>query len=133
MPKLTIFPVSILACFTATVVLAGTASANIADPITPTQKKYVSNGEYGIRSDDFGSSTWLENNGEQGFRIVKSTAHGPKVTAYPNIFRGWQWGIGTKGNWPIKISADNMPRADFTVHQTWKGTYDASRLMQKSP
>jgi hypothetical protein len=48
------------------------------------------------------------------------------VTAYPNIFRGWQWGIGTKGGWPIKVSADNAPKADFTVHQTWKGTYDAS-------
>ena len=56
------------------------------------------------------------------------------MTAYPNIFRGWQWGIGTKGDWPIKVSADNKPRADFTVHQTWKGTYDASldiwRLMR---
>ena len=80
MPRLTIFPASILACFTATVVLASTASASIAegDLITPSQKKYVSNGEYGIRSDDFGSSTWLENNGEQGFKIVKSTAHGPR-------------------------------------------------------
>jgi len=100
MPKLIRFPASILACSLATVVLTSTASATAAegDPITPTQKKYVSNGEYGIRSDDFGSSTWLENNGEQGFRIIKSTAHGPKVTAYPNIFRGWQWGIGTKGS-----------------------------------
>jgi len=56
MPKLTIFPASILACFMATVVLASTASANTAEgnPITPSQTKYVSNGEYGIRSDDFG-------------------------------------------------------------------------------
>jgi glycosyl hydrolase family 12 len=128
MPKLIRFPASILACSLATIFLTSTASATAAegDPITPTQKKYVSNGEYGIRSDDFGSSTWLENNGEQGFTIIKSTAHGSKVTAYPNIFRGWQWGIGTKGSWPIKVSADNAPRADFTVHQTWRGIYDAS-------
>jgi len=43
MPKLTIFPASILACFMATVVLASTASANTAEgnPITPSQTKRV--------------------------------------------------------------------------------------------
>src|SRR5882757_4034914 len=91
MPKLIRLPASILACSLATVVLTSTASATAAegDPITPTQKKYVSNGEYGIRSDDFGSSTWLENNGEQGFRIIKSTAHGPKPGSTDDI-EGWQ-------------------------------------------
>jgi hypothetical protein len=58
MPKLIRFPASILACSLATLVLMSTTSATAAegDPITPTQKKYVSNGEYGIRSDDFGVS-----------------------------------------------------------------------------
>jgi len=128
MPRLIRFLPGVLACCAATVFLASTASATTAGEnlINPGQKKYVSNGDYGVRSDDFGSSTWLDNNGEQGFKIVKSTANGPKVTAYPNIFRGWQWGIGTNGPWPVKVSADHMPRADFTVRQTWKGTYDAS-------
>jgi hypothetical protein len=117
-----------LACSAVIVVLAGTASASTAtgNSIEPHQKIYVSNGDYGVRSDDFGSSTWLDNKGERGFTITRSTAHGTKVTAYPNVFRGWQWGIGTNGNWPVKVSGDNTPRADFAVHQTWKGTYDAS-------
>jgi hypothetical protein len=55
------------------------------------------------------------------------------VTAYPNIFRGWQWGVGTSGNWPVRVADDNMPRADFAVHQTWKGTYDASLDLWFSP
>jgi hypothetical protein len=128
MPRPIRFLTSALACFTVTIVLASAASATAAggNPIKPSQKKYISNGDYGIRSDDFGSSTWLNNNGERGFKIIKSTAYGHKVTAYPNIFRGWQWGIGTNGNWPIRVSADDMPRADLTVRQTWKGTYDAS-------
>ncbi len=94
--------------------------------IEPSQEKYVSGGDYCVHGDDFGSSTWLYNGGEQGFRVTGSTAEGPRVTACPDIFRGWQWGIGTKGDWPVKVSADNMPRADLTVRQTWKGTYDAS-------
>jgi len=28
--------------------------------------------------------------------------------------------------WPVRVSADNVPRADLRVSQTWKGTYDAS-------
>lgn len=128
MPRPARFLIGALACFTATIVLTGAASATAAggNTIGPGQKKYVSNGSYGIRSDDFGSSTWLDNHGERGFRITKSTARGSRVTAYPNIFRGWQWGIGTTGSWPIKVADDDMPRADLTVHQTWKGTYDAS-------
>ena len=127
MPRIARFLTGVLACSATTFVLASTASATVVgNQIEPHEKKYVSNGDYGVRSDDFGSSTWLDNRGERGFRITRSTAHGPKVSAYPNIFRGWQWGIGTKGDWPIKVSADNKPRADFTVHQTWKGTYDAS-------
>jgi Glycosyl hydrolase family 12 len=128
MPRLIGSLTGTLACFAATIFLASTASATAAggSPIGPGQKTYVSNGAYAVRSDDFGSSTWLENSGEQGFTITKSTARSSRVTAYPNIFRGWQWGIGTKGRWPIRLSADNMPRADFTVRQTWKGTYDAS-------
>lgn len=128
MPKLVGFLTGALAFITATTALASTASAASGggSQLGPHEKKYVSNRDYGVRSDDFGSSTWLYNHGEQGFKIIKSTAHGAKVTAYPNIFRGWQWGIGTNGRWPLKVSADNMPRADFTVRQTWKGTYDAS-------
>jgi hypothetical protein len=34
--------------------------------------------------------------------------------------------VGTSGNWPVRVADDNMPLADFAVHQTWKGTYDAS-------
>ena len=128
MARLTRLSTGALVSFAVTIVLTSTANATVVrgNPIGPSQEKYVSNGDYCVRSDDSGSSTWLYNNGEQGFRITKSTAHGSKVTAYPNIFRGWQWGIGTKGNWPIMVSADNMPRADLTVSQTWKGTYDVS-------
>jgi hypothetical protein len=88
MPRLARFLTGALACFTATIVLAGTASAtaDAGNPIGPRQKKYVSNGDYAIRSDNFGSSTWLDNHGERGFKIIKSTAHGSRVTAYPNIF-----------------------------------------------
>jgi Glycosyl hydrolase family 12 len=128
MPALTRFLTSVLAVFTVTIVLSVTANATPAagNSIGPHQKKYVSNGNYAIHSDNFGSSTWLDNHGERGFKITRSTARSSRVTAYPNIFRGWQWGIGTKGRWPVKVSADHMPRVDLTVHQTWKGTYDAS-------
>jgi Glycosyl hydrolase family 12 len=128
MPKLVRFLTGALACSTAAVVLASTASATITtgNLIEPHSTKYVSDGDYGVRSDNFGSLTWLDNKGERGFRITRSTADSSRVTAYPNIFRGWQWGVGTSGNWPVRVSDDNMPRADFAVHQTWKGTYDAS-------
>ena len=78
MSRLTRFLAGALACCAATILLASTAIATTAggNPIKPGQKKYVSNGDYGVRSDDFGSSTWLDNNGEQGFKIVKSTANG---------------------------------------------------------
>jgi hypothetical protein len=83
-----------------TIILMSTANATVAGGnwIEPSQKKYVSDGDYCVHSDDFGSSTWLYNNGEQGFRVVRSTANGSRVTAYPDIFRGWQWGIGTNGD-----------------------------------
>jgi hypothetical protein len=48
------------------------------------------------------------------------------VTACPNIFRGWQRGAGTSGNWPARVAGDGMPRADLAARQTWKGTCDAS-------
>jgi hypothetical protein len=128
MPKLARLLAGALACSAVTVFLAGTASATITtgNLIGPHSTKYVSDGDYGVRSDNFGSPTWLDNQGERGFRITRSTADSSRVTAYPNIFRGWQWGVGTSGNWPVRVSDDHMPRADFAVHQTWKGTYDAS-------
>jgi hypothetical protein len=120
--------IGMLVSFAMTISLTSTASAAAAggNSIEPSQKKYVSDGDYCVHSDDFGSSTWLYNDGEQGFTVTRSTAGGSRVTAYPNIFRGWQWGVGTSGDWPVEVSADNLPRADLTVSQTWKGTYDAS-------
>ena len=44
------------------------------------------------------------------------------MTAYPDIFRGWQRGAGMSGNWPVRVSGGTVPGADFAVHQTWKGT-----------
>jgi len=128
MPRLSRFLTGALACSAATIVLASTASATTTTGtlIEPHNNKYVSNGDYGIRSDDFGSLTILNNNGERGFTVTRSTASGPRVTAYPNIFRGWQWGVGTNGAWPLRISDAGTPRADFSVQQTWRGTYDAS-------
>jgi hypothetical protein len=95
MPRLVKFLTGALACSTVTVVLASTASATITtgNLIEPHTTKYVSGGDYGVRSDNFGSLTWLDNKGERGFRITRSTASGSRVTAYPNIFRGWQWGL----------------------------------------
>jgi hypothetical protein len=102
-----------LAAFAVTITLTSTADASVVhgNTIGPRQEKFVSNGDYCVRSDDFGSSTWLYNDGGNDFKVTRSTANGPRVTAYPNIFRGWQWGIGTKGAWPIKVSADGTPRA----------------------
>jgi Glycosyl hydrolase family 12 len=128
MPRPIRFLTGALACSAVIVVLASTASASTTTGvfIAPHQTKYVSNSDYGVRSDDFGSLTWLDNKDERGFTITSSTADGPRVTAYPNIFRGWQWGVGTSGAWPVRVAADGAPRADFAVHQTWNGTYDAS-------
>jgi Glycosyl hydrolase family 12 len=128
MPRPIRFLTGALVCPTVIVVLASTAIASITTGtlIAPHQTKYVSNSDYGVRSDDFGSLTWLDNKDERGFTITSSTADGPRVSAYPNIFRGWQWGVGTSGAWPVEVSADGAPRADFAVHQTWNGTYDAS-------
>ena len=128
MPRIARLLTGALACSAATIVLAGTASATNTTGIfiAPHQNKYVSNGDYGVRSDDFGSLTWLSNTNERGFTVTSSTANGPRVSAYPNVFRGWQWGVGTNGPWPIRVSAAGTPRADFAVRQTWKGTYDAS-------
>lgn len=80
----------------------------------------------GDHSDDFGSLAIRNNHGERGFTVARSTADGSRVTAYPNIFRGWQWGIGTNGPWPVRVSGAGTPRVAFSVRQTWKGTYDAS-------
>jgi hypothetical protein len=109
-----------LAAFAVTIPLTSTADASVVhgNTIGPRQEKFVSNGDYCVRSDDFGSSTWLYNDGGHDFKVTRSTAKGPRVTAYPNIFRGWQWGVGTSGNWPVMVSGDSMPRADFAVHQT---------------
>lgn len=128
MTRLTSFLAGALVFFTVSVVLISTASANVVrgNTIGPGQEKYISNGDYCVRADDFGSTTWLYNNGQQGFTITSSTASGKRVSAYPNIFRGWQWGVGTNGEWPIRVSADNSPSVDLTVSQTWKGTYNAS-------
>ncbi len=128
MTRLTELLAGMLAPLVVAIVLASTASAAPVkgSSIGPGQKKRVSNGDYCIHSDDFGSFTWLHNGGEQGFIVTKSAADGSRVTAYPEIFRGWQWGIGTNGDWPVRVSADNVPRADLRVSQTWEGTYDAS-------
>jgi Glycosyl hydrolase family 12 len=128
MTRLTKLLTSVLISFAVSITLTSTAGASVTrgNTIAPGQEKFVSNGDYCVRADDFGSSTWLYNTGEQGFKTTKSTASSGRVTAYPNIFRGWQWGIGTKGNWPVRLSADNAPRADLTISQTWKGTYNSS-------
>lgn len=111
MPRLSRFLTGALACSAATIVLASTASATTTTGtlIEPHNNKYVSNGDYGIRSDDFGSLTILNNNGERGFTVTRSTASGPRVTAYPNVFRGWQWGVGTNGAWPLRVSDAGTP------------------------
>ncbi len=94
MPKIARFLTGALTCSAVTVFLASTASATITtgNLIEPHSAKYVSDGNYGVRSDNFGSLTWLDNQGERGFRITRSTADRSRVTAYPNVFRGWQWG-----------------------------------------
>lgn len=117
--------------FAVAIILAGSLSAIAATgkSIAPRKTACISNRGYCVRSDDFGSSTWLYNSGEQGFRITKSAASGAKVTADPNIFRGWQWGIGTKGAWPIRVAADGAPRADLTVRSVRKGTYNSQLAM----
>jgi Glycosyl hydrolase family 12 len=119
------------ASFAVAIALTSSVSAAAAGgkSIGPHQKACVSNRGYCVRSDDFGSSTWLYNSGGQGFRITKSTASRSWVTADPNIFRGWQWGIGTKGGWPLKVSAEGAPRADLTVSPARKGIYNAQLAM----
>jgi hypothetical protein len=81
-----------LACAAVAAVLASTASATITtgNLIEPHSTNYVADGDYGVRSDNFGSLTWLANKGERGFAITRSTADSSRVTAYPDIFRGWQ-------------------------------------------
>src|SRR5947209_16581651 len=116
MPRLSRFLTGSLACSAAIIVTASTAStaSTTGSLIEPHNTKYVSDGDYGVRNDDFGSLTILNNNGERGFTVTRSTANGSRVSAYPNIFRGWQWGAGTNGPWPVKVSDAGAPRADFS-------------------
>lgn len=96
--------------------------------IAPLQVKWVDNDAYGIRSDDFGAETWLSNNGEQGFTVIKSTVDSNgEPQAFPDIWHGWEWGIGTSGTWPIRISdiTDDMT-STLDTHQTWEGQYDTA-------
>ncbi|HET9975306.1 MAG TPA: hypothetical protein VFQ68_44240 [Streptosporangiaceae bacterium] len=80
MSRLSRFLTGALACSAATILLAATASATTTTGtlIEPHSNKYVSNGDYGIRSDDFGSLTVLNNNGERGFTVTRSTANGSR-------------------------------------------------------
>lgn len=91
----------------------------------PNYETWIDNGAYAVRSDDFGGSTWLRANNGPGYTIVRSTVN-RSWTAFPNVFRGWQWGIGTTGGWPVQVRYDRTPRATLVTHQTWRGRYNTA-------
>src|SRR3954468_15113259 len=80
--------------------------------------QYVSYGGYGVRSDNLAALPGSATTASQVPGSPGAPLTAP-VTAYPNIFRGWQWGAGTSGNRPGRVppssrwrpSAAALPRA----------------------
>jgi hypothetical protein len=70
MPIFARFLTGTLACAAVAAVLASTASATntTGNLVEPHSTKYVADGDYGVRSDNFGSLTWLAHKGERGSR-----------------------------------------------------------------
>jgi hypothetical protein len=78
----------------------------------------VANQQARIQNDDFGSLTCLNNSGNVGFDVTKSTSKG-EWTEYPNISTGWERGEepGHHAAWkfPVKVSQDGAPWSDVTT------------------
>jgi hypothetical protein len=90
----------------------------------------VSGQQVKILNDDFGSQTCLNNSGNVGFDVTKSTAFGD-WTEYPNIATGWEQSELPRHHeiwkYPVKVSQDGSPWADVTtgtVHPDY--SYNAS-------
>lgn len=82
---------------------------------------------YNIYNDDFGATTCLQNTGNAGFTISKSTvAHWYK--AYPNISEGWEWGKSPLHGFkfPVKFKNDGHPKTSVSVSLRNKGTWNAA-------
>jgi hypothetical protein len=104
---------------------AAHASHTTSDWLQPGQEKWVDGGNYVVRNDDFGAKTGLNNTGNPGFSIYYAN-NVTNWSAYPYVGRGWSWGVGTYGGWPVKVSADGAPRSTLVTHQTWRGTYNTA-------
>lgn len=115
-------------------VLTAVGIASVAASATPTNSQYlapnyetwVNNGAYGVRSDDFGGRTWLKATTAPGFNVRLSLGDNGGVVSFPNIWRGWQWGLGTKGGWPVQVRQDRTPKATLLTKQTWSGKYNTT-------
>ncbi len=68
-----------------------------------------------VLNDDFGSLTCLNNSGNVGFDVTKSTAYGA-WTEFPNIATGWEQselpGHHAAWRFPVKVSEDGTPWSD---------------------
>lgn len=123
---------TILTIFAMLLTIGGITSLASASPVSgtlvpPNDEKWVDNGAYAIRSDDFGTNTWLRSYGlgSSGFRIERGDAR-RNWSAYPNVFRGWQWGVGTSGRWPLRIRDDDVPRVTLWTQGPRRGSYNTA-------
>jgi hypothetical protein len=112
--------------------LTGTASA------TQSHTRIIPSGEwrrtegnnYVARSDDFGSATESESDGEHSFSII----HGQSWSAwsaYPYIGRGCSWGVCATpggGDWPVKVGTAGYanPYVSLWTTQNYTGSYNTS-------
>lgn len=93
--------------------------------VRPHREMWVSGGNYAVRADDFGCDTDLYNAGRRNFYVTRvSRTH--SWCAFPNIFRGWQWGVGTKGRLPIRVDRAGMPRTWLSTRQKWRDKYNTA-------
>lgn len=70
--------------------------------------EYVSNGDYGVRSDNFGSLTWLGNTGERGFfRIAEARGWLRPFWYWTGIGAGFELWRGGQGLRVTDFSADS--------------------------
>jgi len=82
---------------------------------------------YNIYNDDFGASTCLENTGNAGFTITRSTADG-SYSAFPNTSSGWEWGVAPLHGYayPVREKDDGEPRTSVSVGLVNSGVYNAA-------
>jgi hypothetical protein len=104
---------------------AANASNQVPGPyVGPSQETWVDGGQYMVKSDDFGGSTWLKASAE-GFNVdYASRANG--WNAFPFIGRGCSHTTCTN-NWTFpQVKDDGNPTIDDYTTNTWRGDYNDS-------